>query len=340
MLGVVGLERLVDGDGAVEVLLVPPARHVEGRHGHPVEVLHQRFALPEGVEVGVPGKVLPGGVLAVQVLLVHVGERAQAEEPVVDVGLVELELGEFLPPLHHRDVLEAVGQPEGAVVVEVVAQEHRGRRRLGRHRLERRVGVEHRHDGEPARIRHAEHPDPPVVAGHVLEQPRDGVPGVGALVDRLGVLPVARRTEHDELALGGEAAPDVLEDEDEALFGQLRAGNGEAPGGAADPVRRAGEDERQAGGDPLRGEDPGVELDPVAHRDHRLGRVERGARGRLGLRLGRRGADRGGGNDEQEAEAAAAEWTHRLAIAFSPAGRDGLRPAPTRARSPARHSAR
>ena len=43
------LELVVDEQRAVEVLLVPPAGHVERRHGHARQVPAHRLPLPEGV---------------------------------------------------------------------------------------------------------------------------------------------------------------------------------------------------------------------------------------------------------------------------------------------------
>src|SRR5688500_3566785 len=49
--GVVTLQGLADLERPVEIFLVPPARNVERRDPDPVEVLHHRLALPEGVVV-------------------------------------------------------------------------------------------------------------------------------------------------------------------------------------------------------------------------------------------------------------------------------------------------
>src|ERR1051326_7754736 len=86
---------------------------------------------------------------------------------------------------------------------------------------------------------------------------------------------LSRGAEHDELPLGAEPPADVLEDEDEALFGELRAGHLEAPGGAAYPVRGAVQEEGEVGGGTAGREDPGMQPDTVPHRDHHVGRVER-----------------------------------------------------------------
>ena len=49
-----------------------------------------------------------------------------------------------------------------------------------------------------------------VVAGHVLQQPGDGVVGVGAFVDGLGIVVIGERAHHDEFALALVAAANVL----------------------------------------------------------------------------------------------------------------------------------
>ena len=88
----------------------------------------------------------------------------------------------------------------------------------------------------------------------------------------LGSSLVARRAGHDELALRLVPAADVLKDEDVALVGQvLRDSPGRSLRPAIDAVGRAQQDERQRALDFLGDVDGGVELDAVAHGDHRLG---------------------------------------------------------------------
>src|SRR3954463_16222601 len=76
------------------------------------------------------------------------------------------------------------------------------------------MGVDAGHSREEARIGDAEHPDASVVAGYVLEQPRDGIEGIGALVDTVRVGHRVQRAIHDEPTLACVSAPDVLRDED------------------------------------------------------------------------------------------------------------------------------
>ncbi len=108
-------------------------------------------------------------------------------------------------------------------MVPVVADEPVGDRRLGRHGLQRRVGVGQRHGRVEPGIRDPGDPDAPVVVGHVLDQPVDGVPGVAALVD-VFVASLVRivRPHINERALAHIAAPHVLEGEYVSGLDQVR----------------------------------------------------------------------------------------------------------------------
>ena len=294
---VVRLEQLVDLQGAIEVFLVPPSRHGERGHRDAGEVRSGALPLPERVVVGVRHEVVPGGNLPVQVLGIDVGERPEIEVPLEGVVAVELERLLLLRRLHSCRVLEAVAQAERAVMVEVVAQEHVGGRCLRRRGFERRVRVEHRHEGEPAGIRYPEHSHAAVVVGDVREQPVYRVVRVGAFVDRLRVAPLAGRSEHDELALGRVAPADVLEREDVAVVRERPVIAAQRVAGVGDAVGRAREDDRQRPLRSLRHEDRGVQLDPVARRDHDLGQVE--PRGGIGL-LRREPSCKPGKDEEQQ----------------------------------------
>ncbi len=293
MLWVVPLERLVDGERAVEVLLVPPPRDAERRHRERLrQVGHDRLARPERVVVRMRDEVVPRRQLAVEVARVHGRQRPEPQVPVVRVVRVEGELRVLLGRLHHRRVLEAVAEPEGTVVVEVVAEPHVGGTRLGARGLERRVRVEQRHRGRPPAVRYAEDPDAAVGVGHVLHEPVDGVVGVGGLVDRAADVPVARRALHDELPLTPEAPAQVLGGDHIAVgrqFVQRPAGRDRADHLGPHAVGRAVEQDRQRPVRAFRDEDLGVEPDAVAHRDHRrvadVPAVQRG-RGRRELGAG------------------------------------------------------
>ena len=189
--------------------------------------------------------------------------------------------------------------------MEVVADEHVGRRRLRRHGLERGMRIEHRDDGEPTRVRHAHHPDAPVVVRDVLDEPLDRVVRVGALVDRLRILLVAHLAEHHELPFGLVSPADVLVHEDVAVARQLGVRAAERRLGALDAVGRADHDDREIAGEAARDEDVRVQLHPVAHGDHRLGLVERRDRRRaLGGRLLTGQRDRGQHESREDGDCA------------------------------------
>ena len=154
--------------------------------------------------------------------------------------------------------------------MEVVAEEHRRRRRLWRYRFERRMRIEHRHHREPTQIRDAEHADAPVVARHILEQPLDRVVRIGALVERRGIARRARRALHDERPFGTELSAQVLKREDVAFVGQRLEIRDKVAGGTVDAVRRALHDDRQRCGLGGRREDLRVKTHAVSHCDHHV----------------------------------------------------------------------
>src|SRR5581483_1580397 len=216
------LEQLVDLLGAVKILLVPPAGYVQIGHGGNAQVGVERLAAPEEVAIGMVNEIVPGGNLAFEIFLIGIGQRAETEIPLVSVVAVELEIGVgFLGGLQQRGVFKTVAQAEGAVVMEVVAEEHVGGRGLLGNSLKRRMGVDQRHGRRPAGIGDAPHADAPIVVGNILEQPLNGVVGVGALIRALGIGGRARRALHDECPLRFESAAQVLEDEDVAVGDQL-----------------------------------------------------------------------------------------------------------------------
>ncbi len=213
-----------------------------------------------------------------------VAERAQTQVPLEGVVEVEAEVEALLGCLHHGRVFEAIAQPEGAVVVEIVADVHIGGRSLRANGLDGRVRIDHGLGGQPAVVGNAVEAGPPVVAGHVLEQPSDGIVGVRGFVDRLRVAVLAGRALHDECAFGSEPAADVLKDEDVAVGHKLAVGLAhQGLGELGDAVGRSLDQERQRAGRGLRLEDDRVELHAVAHGDHHLGHGEGRVRAGLGL---------------------------------------------------------
>jgi hypothetical protein len=290
------LQGFVDLQRAVEVLLVPPAGHVQRGHGDAREVRRHRLPLPERVVVGMAGEVVPRGPLSLEEPGVHVREGAEREIPLIGVVAIELEVLDRVRGLEGIDVFEAVAQAEGAVVVEVVADPHVGRGGLGRDGLDGGMRVQHRHHGEPAAVGDAEDADA-AVARDVLQDPLDRVVRVGRLVDRARVALVADRPQHHELSLGLRPSPDVLEHEDVAVLGQLGVvgpeGVHEALLVVGQAVGRPRQQDRKLLPDGLRHVDLGVEPDAVAHPHHRLDLVE----GQAGVR---RGLGSGQGREQHE----------------------------------------
>ena len=189
-----------------------------------------------------------------------------------------------------------MGEHEGAPVVPVVVEVEVGDRRLGRGGLDRRIRIDDSGRGVETGIGDAPDAHPPVVAGHLAQEPLDRVVGVGALIDPGGVVAIgAGGGGFDEGALGQTAAADILEDKD--VTGAQKA----VPGGdilpvfvravRSDGVGGSGEEERISPAGVLRHIEGGEEPDAVPHGDlifvfrvMRLDFVRRRGRDRLGLR--------------------------------------------------------
>jgi hypothetical protein len=161
-------------------------------------------------------------------------------------------------------------------VVEVVTEPHVGGGRLGRDRLEGRVGLQGAHDGGPAVVGYAQHADSAVILRDILEEPVDGIVRIGALIQGLRVSFITRRALHDEGPLGAELAADVLEDEEVTFLGQRPVIGGEEALGTSYAIGGPPEDDREVFGPVFRLEDPGVQANAVAHRDHGFGDEEAG----------------------------------------------------------------
>ncbi len=269
------LEQLVDLERAVEILLIEPARHVQRRHGHLVQVRRERLLLPKSIIVRMGDEVVPRRHLALKVFRVDVGQGPELEVPLEGVMPVELEVRVDLAGFHHGHVFKAVAQAEGAVVMKIVAEEHICGRGLRRDCLECRMRLQHAHDRQPAWIADAQHADAPVVVRHLLHEPIDGVVGVGALVDGLGILFVARHSRHHKGPLRLETPANVLKHEEISLVRQLlQIALQRSRSVPFNPVRSAQEDEWQRPHRVFRREHGRIQLDAVAHCDHRFGLVE------------------------------------------------------------------
>ena len=178
--------------------------------------------------------------------------------------------------------------------------------------------VDERHQRKEAVVGDAEDAHLPVALGRVLHQPVDGVPGIGGMIDRGRVLRSVQRAIHHVVALGAVLAADVLDDADVAalddhLGGVVVAVQDGAKVGAlrmgrelVGAVRRAGQKDGRAVGAP-RDENDGVQLDPVAHWNHRLAPdvIEPARGGAEGIRrLARQGGRRLSGRRRSERQSA------------------------------------
>ena len=272
------VDGLIGFQGAVEVLGIVPT--ADGHHGGAdvLEVSPEGAGLPEFVVVRVGHLLLPEGVLPLEISGVGVGQGPELQEEVVGVGRAVVEVGRrFRGRLgafeaEHGVEVERLVQEERAVVVDIVAEEPVDQGRLGRDRLERRVGVDQAGGGVEARIRDAPEADLAVVVRHVLDQPIDRVERVAALVDVLGpgLLDDLRADVHERPA-GAEAAPHVLIRDNVSRLAEQRRGP-EILLVAVDPVgldavRGPHHDDRVFPGRILGGVDGREERHAVAHGD-------------------------------------------------------------------------
>src|SRR5580692_3369309 len=152
MIGIVFLEEFVNLHRAVGIFLIPPASDVEIWHGWFLEDVRHGFLLPESVVIVMRDEILPGGQGTVDVVLVGVGERAEAQIPLVGVELIELKNEICFAGLHHGGVFEAVTESAGALVMNIDAEKHVGGGSLFGNGFQRGMGLEHAHYGDPASV--------------------------------------------------------------------------------------------------------------------------------------------------------------------------------------------
>src|SRR5882724_1069570 len=138
--------------------------------------------------------------------------------------------------------------------------------------------LENGHGGEPSAIRDPRFAGASVIVRHVLEQPVDGVVRVRAFVDGFRIFAIARRPLHHELAFGTIFPANILKHENVAVGKHLLVKaeqSGETLSVVAEAVRRARKKKRQRGlsitWSVFRHVDFSVQLDAVAHRNHRVG---------------------------------------------------------------------
>ncbi len=192
------LEDAIRRERSVEIFLIPPSSHVKCWHRRCVEARSKGLSLPEFIVVWMPDKIIPRRDRILEMERIHVGERSEPQEPIIDVVSAEREEGVGFGSLFHEGILKPVTETERSVVVEIIAQEHVGRGSLLGGRFHRRMSLDRPHDSRPAAVRNAEHPGAAIVVRDVLQQPVDRIIGVRALVDRTRILPVAGHPLHFE----------------------------------------------------------------------------------------------------------------------------------------------
>ena len=279
--GVLRLDRVVDRDRAVDVLLIPETvdqHHRDGRRLRRQQLVHRLIA-PERVVARMLEQLAPEADLLEPAAAPELARRSRLHEHVVLVVVA-------LPPVHvglaRRFLVVDVAHhllAERPVVEPVVAHpavDHR----VHRHRhLQRRVRVEERHQRQESVVGNPEDADPAVGFRHVLHEPVDRVVGVGRMIDRGRVLRPAQRPVHHVIAFGAVLAAHVLHRADVAAFddhvgGVVIALQDRAEMAAVGVARQA----RRVVGRPrqqdrrasraLRHDHDRVQLHAVAHRDH------------------------------------------------------------------------
>ena len=281
VIGIFRLDGFVHGDRAVNVFLIPQAVDEHDRHGQRFlrEQLVDCLIAPECVVARVLDHLLPEPELLEAAPPSHLTGRSAAHE------LVEL-VGVRAPPLHlvgaRRFLVVDVRQPELAerAVVEPVVTHPPVHHRIHGHRhLERRMGMEQRHQREEPVVRDAQDSHLAVALGYVLHQPVDGVERVGGVIDRCRVLRTAQWPVHHVIAFGAVLPANVLDDADVTALdnhvgrivvavenrAQMRAFG--VTRERRRVVRRPREEDGRAPG-AFRQHDHRVQLDAVPHRDH------------------------------------------------------------------------
>lgn len=106
-------------------------------------------------------------------------------------------------------------------MVEVITDKPVGDGSLGAGNLKRGVSIDHAGGDIEARVGNAPGADAAIVVGQILDEPFNGVVGIGGFIDILGGgLGCAVRCHVDELPFAHVLAANVLIDDDVAVFGQ------------------------------------------------------------------------------------------------------------------------
>ncbi len=283
MVRVLGFDGAIDGQRSIDILLVPQPADQQDRHLQRLGAHHlvHGLLLPERVVGRMLRQLPPEADLVHAVGRPQIAGRAVMHKQVVFVveGAVPMG-GIVLGRILFVDVGDVL-LTEGAVVEPVVAApavDHR----VHRHRdLQGRVRIDQGHQRRETVIGNADNADTAVRLLHVLHQPVDGVVGVGRVVDLGGIERPGQRPVHDIFAFRTVLAAHVLDDAD-------IAGRDDDVGGvviafqhrfqmrrrvvrtqAGSVIGRARQQHRRVGG-AFRYQDDGVQLHPVAHRDHHV----------------------------------------------------------------------
>lgn len=141
---------------------------------------------------------------------------------------------------------------------------------LVRRPLERGMRIERGLHDQPSIVGSAGDSYAAIIVWNAFDEPVDGVPGVGDLVNRLRIAEGARRTVHFKLALGLEASTNVLYYANVAVgINTVRIGMVARKGILfGDSVGRAAEINRQWFMLVARGQDDRFQLRSIPHRDH------------------------------------------------------------------------
>ena len=211
--GIFRFDCFINRDVAVDVFLIP--KTVYQHHGNlqrlGSEDLIDRLILPEGVVAGMFQQLAPETNLLEPTTTAQLSCRSGFHKHVIVVKVAG-------PP---PDIIRARGLlivdvahallAESAVVEPVVAPpaiDHG----IHRHRnLERRMGIDQRHQRQKAVIGNAEDADLAVRLFDILYQPVNGVIGVGGVIDRGWVLWPNQRSVHHIVAFGTILAADILD---------------------------------------------------------------------------------------------------------------------------------
>lgn len=128
--------------------------------------------------------------------------------------------------------------------------------------------MEESEGGGESVIRDAKDADTAIVLGHVLDEPFNGVIGVGGFIGSFGVAEIDVGGQV-ECAFGLEAAAQVLDNENVAVVGEFKPACRHRCGSlVGNSVGSAIHEYRQRSGSIEWGEDNRLEVDTVAHGNH------------------------------------------------------------------------